>query len=495
MAKQTINTGTAPNDRTGDTLRSAFTKINQNFTELYAGSGSGNTGAITFEGIAIVGDTSVMDQGSIELVPNDGLIPEWQPHGGDLYTSWGQYVKIYPTWNEDVPHIHIAAGSGENSTGDLFLGDDTKYVQVNHDGTVSIQTNSETTWEFTTDNKFTFPWGGAIESYGMGWTGLTNNNTNTPISIAYKNIEGNVLTTIDLHATYGNISTYNVDTSTYYNWAFTDGGEIEFPENTVNLHNGGNQNAQVLQFGRNMQAVITGPTPEENQNAQRIIIQGQTGNGTGEGGDVYVWGGDANTNGGDIKIYAGDADDGSTGQGGYVNIDGGTGHDNGGDVQITGGYSATNGGNVFITGGGAGVQGGNVQIGVAGGVHNTIFNFDGSIMIPLGPGILKNVQTVLTGGDPISITGNVVFADANAAGDNINLLLPAQTPSGVEITVKNINSGGFAVYVYASLDDSVGIEGLDGNVSSTVPATLYGNCHATWVSDGITWRITNRFTT
>ena len=35
MAKQTINIGTAANDGTGDPLRSAFTKVNSNFTELY----------------------------------------------------------------------------------------------------------------------------------------------------------------------------------------------------------------------------------------------------------------------------------------------------------------------------------------------------------------------------------------------------------------------------------------------------------------------------
>jgi hypothetical protein len=35
MAKQTINTGTAPNTGTGDALRIAFTKANQNFAELY----------------------------------------------------------------------------------------------------------------------------------------------------------------------------------------------------------------------------------------------------------------------------------------------------------------------------------------------------------------------------------------------------------------------------------------------------------------------------
>lgn len=35
MAKQTINIGTAANDGSGDQLRTAFDKINDNFTEVY----------------------------------------------------------------------------------------------------------------------------------------------------------------------------------------------------------------------------------------------------------------------------------------------------------------------------------------------------------------------------------------------------------------------------------------------------------------------------
>ncbi|RWP84901.1 MAG: hypothetical protein EOR12_27100 [Mesorhizobium sp.] len=35
MAQQTINIGSAPNDGTGDTLRAAYDKANDNFTELY----------------------------------------------------------------------------------------------------------------------------------------------------------------------------------------------------------------------------------------------------------------------------------------------------------------------------------------------------------------------------------------------------------------------------------------------------------------------------
>ena len=40
MAKQVINIGAAPNDNSGDPLRDAFIKSNDNFTELYDGAGT-----------------------------------------------------------------------------------------------------------------------------------------------------------------------------------------------------------------------------------------------------------------------------------------------------------------------------------------------------------------------------------------------------------------------------------------------------------------------
>ena len=43
MAIQTINIGTNPNDGTGDDLRTAFDKVNDNFTELLAVGGETNT--------------------------------------------------------------------------------------------------------------------------------------------------------------------------------------------------------------------------------------------------------------------------------------------------------------------------------------------------------------------------------------------------------------------------------------------------------------------
>ncbi len=57
MALDTINIGTSANDGTGDPLRTAFTKINTMFTELYGTSG---------EGVAIKDDTSPQLGGTLD---------------------------------------------------------------------------------------------------------------------------------------------------------------------------------------------------------------------------------------------------------------------------------------------------------------------------------------------------------------------------------------------------------------------------------------------
>ena len=62
MAKQRINIGSAANDSTGDPLRTAFTKINQNFDEIYANVGSSN--------FRFTNNTMSTVNGDINLVPN-----------------------------------------------------------------------------------------------------------------------------------------------------------------------------------------------------------------------------------------------------------------------------------------------------------------------------------------------------------------------------------------------------------------------------------------
>lgn len=43
MAQEIINIGAAPNDQEGDPLRTAFTKVNNNFTQLFAAMSANNT--------------------------------------------------------------------------------------------------------------------------------------------------------------------------------------------------------------------------------------------------------------------------------------------------------------------------------------------------------------------------------------------------------------------------------------------------------------------
>ena len=62
MPKQTINLGTIANDGTGDPLRVAFTKINQNFNELYS---------------LIESDTVILDGGNAASTYENEQIIDW----------------------------------------------------------------------------------------------------------------------------------------------------------------------------------------------------------------------------------------------------------------------------------------------------------------------------------------------------------------------------------------------------------------------------------
>ena len=68
MAKLTIDLGTAGNSATGDSIRGAFNKINQNFTEIYNELGADGTFSnIGFSGNSIISDDT---NGDIILDPN-----------------------------------------------------------------------------------------------------------------------------------------------------------------------------------------------------------------------------------------------------------------------------------------------------------------------------------------------------------------------------------------------------------------------------------------
>lgn len=137
MAKQTINIGSAANDGTGDPLRTAFDKINDNFGELYAVSAAGSGNNVAISGNSLISENT---NGNIILDPNgtgkiviataaelrftdhvDNAIPYSDADGDIQFTS-----KL--TWNnttftlqaEDVT-IHGGTISTANSNQDLTI--------------------------------------------------------------------------------------------------------------------------------------------------------------------------------------------------------------------------------------------------------------------------------------------------------------------------------------------------------------------------------------
>ena len=67
MARQTIGIGTTANDGTGDPLRTAMSKVNQNFTELYSITGAGTGNNLAISGNKLISEDT---NGNIELDPN-----------------------------------------------------------------------------------------------------------------------------------------------------------------------------------------------------------------------------------------------------------------------------------------------------------------------------------------------------------------------------------------------------------------------------------------
>jgi hypothetical protein len=104
MAKLTINTGRTPNDKTGDSLKLAFTKVNNNFTELYTALGLNDTvlslGAYEFNGSIMTTTDStpiVIDQSTTitsNLSVGGDIVPQ-TANGGDLGSSTLPWRSLY----------------------------------------------------------------------------------------------------------------------------------------------------------------------------------------------------------------------------------------------------------------------------------------------------------------------------------------------------------------------------------------------------------------
>ena len=266
-------------------------------------------------------------------------------------------------------------------------------------------------------------------------------------------------------------------------WTYSNDGSIMFPYIASNARTGYGEN---LKFNRstNQKIISTASGDSENNTVERLVIAGGdsyydgTGYPNGEAGDIYLWAG-RGFNGGDIKVDAGNSL--SDQEGGTVKIRGGSSDSGqGGFVEISSGYGATAGDIRFIAGANEFTISGNTLTLPVGG---DIVNSSGVSVIS---GI-KNVITVNTSGNTVlTVSNEVIFCDANAAGGNINLQLPESPPTGKYYTVKHIN--GVDSVTVQPINAGHGLE-WGGAINTGSYATLVVGDIVTWIFDGSSWRI------
>ena len=150
MAQQTINIGSSSNDGTGDPLRTAFNKINDNFTELYGSSPFGTQ-------ITLAGNTISANSSNADLVLSGsgtgGVIASGLRFGGtSISADDSSTVNINEGLNVDG---NITAEGDITATGNIFangninLGnaasDQTKVVGVFEADNIQIDGTTITT--------------------------------------------------------------------------------------------------------------------------------------------------------------------------------------------------------------------------------------------------------------------------------------------------------------------------------------------------------------
>ena len=158
MAQQTINIGTSANDGTGDPLRTAFDKVNDNFTELY-NDDAGDVGSI----IAGTGVTVDQATGDVTVsLADDGV--SYAKMGSEFttaatisasdvdFSSAAVFTKTL-TANTTLTFSNVSTGMVKDLviTGNftLALPASVKTITGTYDGTVSnliqiVSTNGST---------------------------------------------------------------------------------------------------------------------------------------------------------------------------------------------------------------------------------------------------------------------------------------------------------------------------------------------------------------
>ncbi len=217
MAKQTINVGTTANDKKGDSLRSAFQKVNANFTELYTQLGLNdnnlNLGAFEFTGstMSTTDSTSItIDQAT--TVTSDLTV------GGDILPSTDNGANI---------------GSPTKQWKSLYVSNDTIYlnnIPLGLDGENNLTVNGKPLASFNDNGNLTVSnfiefWDSSIQETAYRYTASATAPTMTTGALWFNTDEGK------LYVNYNNLwvdaNPTEIDPSAI---RFNNQNQIELPE-------------------------------------------------------------------------------------------------------------------------------------------------------------------------------------------------------------------------------------------------------------------------
>ena len=275
-----------------------------------------------------------------------------------------------------------------------------------------------------------------------------------------------------------------------YSWTFGTDGTIAPP--VLNVTRGDVSSGTLSGFTFNIgngsnEAILTTPDGDATgfTSSQRLVINpGKGADGTsGEGGDIYLWGGrggDTGGSGGDIKIRGGQGmltgdggyirveggDAQGSGTAGYITLDSGQGVDSvGGYIRMRGGYSSNNGGGYAQIQGGYGANGDGGEVSLVAGGSDFGQSRYGNIRLQSG-----SYQWNFNN------QGNLIFPDSSVQttaypGTNVSLVLTGN------LTVGNLTVNGNATYINTNsyvVDDNI-IQMANANPADTLDIGFTGH--------------------
>ena len=366
MTQQTINVGTAANDRTGDTLRAAFQKVNANFTELY--SGAANETQLTNNGYTL----SINSSGTLTL--SSGITGFLKSTSGVISTATVGVDYIAPGINTSLGSLTISGGTltfSDNISSPAWTTAGIRHKSV-------AATLTDTTSIGTIANAYTNTFGGntiAATNTGVTYTNYGTVYINNPVAG----------TNVTITNPYSLITAGNI----LVNGTASITSGVIWPTLTTAMRPDSNVTGQTLLFSdAATETVITNTAPASGVDVKSLNIQSANAVGAATGGQLNLWAGNGATKGGDIQMFSGKS---TSGLGGSITISCGPAPTAGGNLVIKAG-DATGGvgsaGYVVIRAGVGGAAGlyGDVRIAAGANPGGPIWYFKdtGRMIYPAG---------------------------------------------------------------------------------------------------------------